>query len=66
MPIKVWKSCQRGATLEVIDHLVPRESFRAAIEAAVLTPDELKKSSVVSRIFRTLVWAERRASLLKP
>jgi hypothetical protein len=30
--------------LEAIEHLVPWESFRAAIEAVVLTPDELKKS----------------------
>ena len=30
----------RGDPLEAIDHLVPWESFRAAIEAVVLTPDE--------------------------
>src|SRR3954453_16184446 len=35
----------RGDPLEAIDHLVPWESFRAEIEAVVLTPDELKKSS---------------------
>ena len=35
----------RGDPLEAIDHLVPWESFRAEIEAMVLTPDELKKSS---------------------
>jgi hypothetical protein len=34
-----------GDPLEAIDHLVPRESFRAEIEAVVLTPDELRKSS---------------------
>ena len=33
----------RGDPLEAIDHLVPWESFRTAIEAVVLTPDELKK-----------------------
>ena len=32
----------RGDPLEAIDHLVPWESFRAEIEAVVLTPDELK------------------------
>ena len=35
----------RGDPLEAIDRLVPWESFRAEIEAVVLTPDELKKSS---------------------
>ena len=35
----------RGDPLEAIDHLVPWESFRAEIEAVVLTPDGLKKSS---------------------
>ena len=44
MPISAWKSCQRaGDPLEAIDYLVPWESFRAEIEAVVLTPDELKK-----------------------
>ena len=33
----------RGDPLEAIDHLVPWESFRAEIEAVVLTPDESKK-----------------------
>ena len=33
----------KGDPLEVIDRLVPWESFRAEIEAVVLTPDELKK-----------------------
>ena len=37
----------RGDPLEAIDHLVPWESFRAEIEAVVLTPDELKKSSAL-------------------
>src|SRR5258705_4201848 len=35
----------RGDPLEAIDRLVPLESFRAEIEAVVVTPDELKKSS---------------------
>jgi hypothetical protein len=34
----------RGDPLECIDRLVPWESFRAEIEAMVLTPDEFKKS----------------------
>ena len=33
----------KGDPLEAIDHLVPWESFRAEIEAVVLTPDEKKK-----------------------
>jgi len=35
----------KGDPLEAIDRLVPWESFRADIEAVVLTPDELRKSS---------------------
>src|SRR6266699_1327273 len=35
----------KGDPLEAIDRLVPWESFRADIEAVVLTPDEMKKSS---------------------
>src|SRR6185312_2119435 len=35
----------KGDPLEAIDRLVPWESFRADIEAVVLTPDEVKKSS---------------------
>jgi transposase, IS5 family len=35
----------KGDPLEAIDRLVPWESFRADIEAAVLTPAEMKKSS---------------------
>src|SRR3979411_651528 len=35
----------RGDPLEAIDHLVPWESFRAEIEAVVLTPVELKSSA---------------------
>jgi hypothetical protein len=48
----------RGDPFEAIDHLVPWESFRAEIEAVVLTPDELKKSSAGPEavlIFRMLV-----------
>ena len=35
----------KGDPLEAIDRLVPWESFRADIEAVVLTPDEVKKSN---------------------
>src|SRR6267142_1877758 len=35
----------KGDPLEAIDRLMPWESFRADIEAVVLTPDEMKKSS---------------------
>src|ERR1700716_3538412 len=35
----------KGDPLEAIDQLVPWESFRADIEAVVLTPDEMRKSS---------------------
>ena len=35
----------KGDPLEAIDRLVPWESFRADIEAVVLTPDEKRKSS---------------------
>ena len=41
----------RGDPLEAIDHLVPWESFRAEIEAVVLIPDELKKSSAGRKPF---------------
>src|SRR3954447_19068025 len=34
----------KGDPLEVIDRLVPWESFRAEIEAVVLTPDELSSA----------------------
>ena len=34
----------KGDPLEAIDRLVPWESFRAEIEAVVLTPDEVRKS----------------------
>src|SRR3954468_20338544 len=45
----------RGDPLEAIDHLVPWESFRAEIEAVVLTPDELKKSSAGRKPFDTIL-----------
>ena len=45
----------RGDPLEAIDHLVPWESFRAEIEAVVLTPDELKKSSAGRRPFDAIL-----------
>ena len=35
----------KGDPLEAIDRLVPWESYRADIEAVVLTPDEMRKSS---------------------
>src|SRR5438046_10601523 len=40
---------------EAIDHLVPWESFRAEIEAVVLTPDELKKSSAGRKPFDAIL-----------
>jgi len=45
----------RGDPLEAIDRLVPWESFRAEIEAVVLTPDELKKSSAGRKPFDGLL-----------
>src|SRR5438128_1424650 len=36
----------KGDPLEAIDRLVPWESFRADIEAVVLTPDAIRKNSV--------------------
>ena len=45
----------RGDPLEAIDRLVPWESFRAAIEAVVLTPDELKKSSAGRKPFDAIL-----------
>ena len=35
----------KGDPLEAIDRLIPWESFRADIEAVVLTPDEIRKNS---------------------
>ena len=45
----------KGDPLEAIDRLVPWESFRAEIEAVVLTPDELKKSSAGRKPFDAIV-----------
>ncbi|HUJ46087.1 MAG TPA: IS5 family transposase [Rhizomicrobium sp.] len=51
----------KGDPLEAIDRLVPWESFRADIEAAVLTPEDDKKSSAGRKpidaivLFRMLV-----------
>src|SRR6478672_4937018 len=45
----------RGDPLEAIDHPVPWESFRAEIEAVVLTPDELKKSSAGRKPFDAIL-----------
>src|SRR6267154_4667727 len=45
----------RGDPLEAIDHLVLWESFRAEIEAVVLTPDELKKSSAGRKPFDAIL-----------
>ena len=45
----------RGDPLEAIDHLVPWENFRAEIEAVVLTPDELKKSSAGRKPFDAIL-----------
>src|SRR6516162_11047113 len=44
-----------GDPLEAIDRLVPWESFRAEIEAVVLTPDELKKSSAGRKPFDAML-----------
>ncbi len=52
---------EKGDPLESIDRLVPWESFRADVEAVVLTPDEVKKSSAGRKpvdaivLFRMLV-----------
>ena len=45
----------KGDPLEVIDRLVLWESFRAEIEAVVLTPDELKKSSAGRKPFDAIL-----------
>jgi transposase, IS5 family len=51
----------KGDPLEAIDRLVPWESFRTDIEAVVLTPDEMRKSSAGRKpvdaivLFRMLV-----------
>src|ERR1700704_4578232 len=45
----------KGDPLEAIDRLVPWESFRAEIEAVVLKPDELKKSSAGRKPFDAML-----------
>ena len=45
----------KGDPLEAIDRLVPWESFRAEVEAVVLTSDELKKSSAARKPFDALL-----------
>src|SRR6266550_803552 len=45
----------KGDPLEAIDRLVPWESFRAEVEAVVLTLDELKKSSAGRKPFDALL-----------
>ena len=45
----------KGDPLEAIDRLVPWESFRAEIEAVMLTPDELKKSSAGRKPFDAML-----------
>ncbi len=53
----------KGDPLEAIDRLVPWETFRADIEAVVLTPEEMRKSSAGRKpldaivMFRMLVFA---------
>src|SRR5262245_36393429 len=39
------EQARKGDPLEAIDRLVPWETFRADIEAVVLTPEEMRKSS---------------------
>ena len=56
MPINAWQRLSaKGDPLEAIDRLVPWESFRAEIEAVVLTPDELKKSSAGRKPFDAIL-----------
>jgi IS5 family transposase len=45
----------KGDPLEAIDRLVQWESFRAEVEAVVLTADELKKSSAGRKPFDALL-----------
>ena len=52
MPISVWKPCQQRAIRSKPSIVsVPWESFRAEVEAVVLTSDELKKSSAGRKLF---------------
>jgi len=45
----------KGDPLEVIDRLVPWESFRADIEMVVLTPDEARKSNAGRKPFDAIL-----------
>src|SRR6267378_1933365 len=45
----------KGDPLEAIDRLVPWETFRADIEAVVLTPEEMKKSSAGRKPFDAIL-----------
>jgi len=53
----------KGDPLEAIDRLVPWESFRADIEAVVLTPEEMRKSAGSTSAARTSVSAQMRLPL---
>src|SRR4030088_1824426 len=61
----------RGDPLEAIDRLVPWESFRADIEAVVLTPDGMRKSSAGRKpldaivMFRMLFWQALKLALFE-
>src|SRR5258708_30235235 len=55
MPISAWSVSAKGDALEAVERLVPWESFRAEIEAVVLTPDELKKSSAGRKPFDAML-----------
>ena len=56
MPISACKPYQRGAIRSKLSIIwVPWESFRAEIEAVVLTPDELKKSSAGRKPFHAIL-----------
>src|SRR6476661_1787518 len=46
---------EKGDPLEAITALVPWESFRAEIEAVVLTPDEAKKSKAGRKPFDAIM-----------
>ena len=45
----------KGDPLEAIDRLVPWETFRAEIEAVVLTPEEMRKSSAGRKPLNAIV-----------
>ena len=47
----------QGDPLEMIDRVVPFESFRGAIEAAVLTPAQEKKSGDRELMMMPWAWA---------